>query len=77
MKVFALLTSFIILGGIFIGAGNVAAVKYDLIDSHTVGMNSNISFIAPMPVNVSVPQNLLPHEIYIGTPEFFVIMEGK
>ena len=77
MKAFALLTSFVVIGVVFVGAGNVISVSSDLVTSNTIGMNSNVSFIAPMPVNVSLSENLLPHELYLGTPEFFVMMEGK
>lgn len=77
MKLFAIAVSLIIAGVIFVGAGNVASVDYAYIDSSTMGMESNASFVAPVPVNVSFHEYLLPHEIWIGTPEFFLVMEGK
>ena len=76
-KLFAIITSFLAIGVIFVGAGNVMAINYENVSSNTIGMNSNASFIAPMPVNISLPQYLLPHEIWFGSPEFFVIMEGR
>ena len=77
MKLFALTTSLLVIGVIFAGAGNVASVNLENIDSTTIGMESNASFVAPMPVNASFHEYLLPHEIWLGMPEFFVAMEGK
>jgi len=77
MKIFALMASFIVISVIFMGAGAVSSVNYEWVKSNGIGMESNVSFIAPMPVNVSSSAYLLPHEIFLGTSEFFVAMEGK
>jgi hypothetical protein len=77
MKLFAIGVSFIVTSVIFMGAGTVSSINYDWVNDNEIGMESNVSFIAPMPINVSSAAYLLPHEIYIGTPEFFVAMEGK
>ena len=77
MKVFALLSSFIVTSVIFMGAGAISTASYNWIEENEIGMQSNVSFISPMPINVSASENILPHEILIGTPEFFIAMEGK
>ncbi len=60
---------------IFSGSGSVAMVESGNVDATTIGMNSNASFIAPMPVNISFHSFMLPHEIWMGSPRFMAIMK--
>ena len=73
-KLFAVISAFIAFGVIFMGAGAVEAISFDYINSETIGMDSNTSFFAPT-LNISMPLSMLPHEIWIGTQEFFVMVE--
>ncbi|MCD6171033.1 MAG: hypothetical protein J7J36_01230 [Thermoplasmata archaeon] len=74
-KLFAIISAFIAFGVAFAGAGAVQSASYECVDSSNTGMNSNASFLAPIPVNLSMQSYLLPHEIWLGTSEFFQVID--
>lgn len=74
-KIFAIISAFIAFEVAFAGAGTVQSMSYENVDSSSIGMDSNASFLAPMPVNLSMQSYLLPHEIWLGTSEFFQVID--
>ena len=74
-KIIASGIAFFIIATIFTGSGSMAMVNTGNIDSTTIGMDSNASFITPMPVNISFQSYMLPHEIWMGNVRFMAMME--
>ncbi|HEC75913.1 MAG TPA: hypothetical protein ENI33_01475 [Thermoplasmatales archaeon] len=75
MKIFALLTAFMIVGVVFMGCATTGYSEIPGYKKVDVNTNGNISFLAPAPINYTIIPVSSPHEIYIGSQRFFEVTE--
>ena len=75
MKAFALLTAAMLFSLIFSATATTVFYEptgYTKVDGY---MDMNLSFIAPSPINYTLVPVMAPHEIYLGSNEFFIATE--